>query len=85
MPEPDVPGVAFRPPPVELQPVLRAAIADAVAHIPPGKSGALVALVNDAGANAAIAARVGGVWAVQAWVKSWKGRADYGGVVRASW
>jgi hypothetical protein len=86
MPDTQVPGVAFRPPPVGLQPSLRAVVADAVAHIAPGKTGALVALVNEQGANAAVVARFGSVWDVQAWVgKSWKGSAQYGAVVRASW
>jgi hypothetical protein len=86
MPDLDVPGVAFRPPPVEMQPALKAVVADAVAHLAPGQSGALVVLANEAGANAAIVQRLGRGWDVQAWVgKSWKGSAQYGAVVRASW
>lgn len=86
MADPLVPGVAFRPPPVDLQESLQRAIADAVASIPPGKTGALVALVNEQGANAAVVARLGSAWEVQVWVgKSWKGSAEYGAALRASW
>jgi hypothetical protein len=80
-------GVAFREPPLDLQPTIRTAIADAVAQLEPGKTGALVGLVNEHGANAAIVARVGGTWEVQAWVgKMWKqGEISYGAAVRRSW
>ncbi len=87
MPESTLPGVAFTTPPADLQPSIQRAIADAVASIPPGKSGALVGLVNERGANAAIVAKLGQAWEVQAWIgKTWTGGAvQYGGVVRASW
>lgn len=80
------PGVVFRDPPVSLQPSLQRAIADAVASLEPGASGALVAVVNERGANAAIVAKVGGAWAVQAWVgKTWHEGVQYGAAVRRAW
>jgi hypothetical protein len=91
MSETTMPGVAFTPPPLDLQPQISRAIADAVRTLPEGSNGALVALANEQGANAAIVARVdtgyGWKWETQAWVgKTWKaGAVQYGGSVRASW
>ena len=87
VPDLGLPGVRFQPPPVDLQPSIQRAIADAVAKIPPDKSGALVGLVNEHGANAAVVTRLGKAWEVQAWIgKDWKGGAlQYGGLVRATW
>lgn len=84
--KPHVNGVQFKEPPATLQPSLRAAIAEAVASIPPGKSGAIVAVVNEKGANAAIVGKVGGIWDVQAWVgKTWTQDTQYGASVSAAW
>lgn len=89
MSEPTTPqrGVAFTAPPADLEPALARTIADAVAHLPDGKRGALVGLANEHGANAAVVTRLGGVWEVQAWIgKTWKaGPTQYGGSIRASW
>jgi hypothetical protein len=80
-------GVAFLEPPAALQPSIRAAIADAVASIPPGRSGALVSVVTETGVNAAIVARLGEHWDVQAWIgKDWHtAGVTYGARVRTSW
>jgi hypothetical protein len=80
-------GVAFAEPPADLQPALKTAIAEAVAQLAPGQHGALVGLVNEHGANAAVVARLAGTWEVQAWVgKSWReGAVAYGAAVRKSW
>jgi hypothetical protein len=80
-------GVAFREPPVALQPSLRAAIADAVATIPPGRNGALVGIATERGWNAAIVSKLADDWEVQAWVgKDWDAvGVTYGTVVRKSW
>ncbi len=85
VPEPT--GVAFREPPVALQPSIRAAIADAVAAIPPGRSGALVGIATEKGWNAAVVSKLGADWEVQAWVgKDWSAPGvSYGTVVRKSW
>ncbi len=81
------PGVQFTPPPVELQPAITRAIEAAVASIPPGKSGALVGIVNEYGANAALVTKLGGAWEVQAWIgKSWRAKdLQYGASVKAAW
>lgn len=80
-------GVQFQPPPVELQPAIQKAIAHAVASIPPGKSGALVGIANDYGVNAAVVAKLGAAWEVQAWIgKSWRAKdLQYGGQIKAVW
>lgn len=80
-------GVAFREPPVALQPSIRAAIADAVAAIPPGRNGALVGIATERGWNAAVVSKLGDDWEVQAWVgKDWQAPGvTYGTVVRKSW
>lgn len=81
------PGVAFNAPPETLQPSIRASIDSAIAALTPGKTVALVALANEHGTNAAIVARAGDVWTVEAWVgKEWKtGETQYGATVKASW
>lgn len=86
MSDPTAPGVAYVPPPSMLFGPIRQAIDKAVAEIEPTKRGALVAVANEEGANAAVVAKIGSVWTVQAWVgKTWKGSTNYGATVKASW
>jgi hypothetical protein len=81
-----VPGVAFVPPPdAHIGPIL-AAINRAVADLSPGSKGALVSVVNAHGANAAIVAKLGKEWVVQAFIgKAWSGPIEYGAAVKKEW
>ena len=80
-------GVALNAPPVG--PIMAAAskaIADATAQIPPGRTGALVAIGNEAGINLAVVQRIGGDFAVTAWIgRSWKGSLEYGAAAKLTW
>lgn len=82
----DLQGVAFNPPPeTHIGPIM-AAINAAASQLNPGSSGALVGIVNESGANAAIISKVGKGFVVEAWIgKSWKGSLDYGAAVKKEW
>lgn len=81
-----VPGVAFVPPPdAHIGPIL-AAINKAAADLSPGAKGALVSVINAHGANAAVIAKVGKGFVVQAFIgKSWGSSLDYGAAVKKEW
>lgn len=81
-------GVAtVEPPEDRLGPIMRA-VAQAVAELPKGTNGALVAIANEQGANLAVVSKLPGseAFAVQAWVgKRWDGPLDYGAAVKVTW
>lgn len=79
-------GVQFNAPPEDtLGPIMKA-INTAVQSLPSGVNGALVGTATGAGWNAAIVARVGHGWAVQAWIGSkWGDPIDVGGQVLKTW
>jgi hypothetical protein len=81
-----VPGVAFVPPPdAHIGPIM-AAINAATADLSPGANGALVSVINAHGANAAIVAKAGKGFVVEAWIgKSWGSSLDYGAAVKKEW
>lgn len=80
-------GVQFNTPPTNLIPDLQHSINNALSALPQDKSGALIILATEKGANAAVVARVNDTWSVQAWVgKSWGEKSiDAGAQVMASW
>jgi hypothetical protein len=79
-------GVVMTAPPERLIPDLRASMADALAQLRAGEQGALVAVATDAGVNAAVVARVGGDWQVQAWIgKRWGAHVQGGALVVRTW
>lgn len=83
-------AVLFTPPPATLVPDLRASINHALAALEPGEHGALVLVgTKDGDAvkfNAAVVARVGDGWAVQAWIgKTWGQSVDGGVSVMKTW
>lgn len=82
-----VSGVVFSAPPERLIPDITASISRAVAALPEGKHTAVVAVMTEVGANAAIVAKVGEDWRVQTWIgKSWGSSHINGGVeVMGSW
>lgn len=86
MPE-TISGVAFNAPPPDVLPGIMASIGKAVAALPPEKTGALVGLVNETGANAVIVTRLAGGWDVQAWIgKRWDtSGVQYGAALRKVW
>lgn len=79
-------GVQFIPPPTDrLGPIMRA-VHTAVDSLPEGANGAIVGLVNEAGANAAVVAKLDQQWVVTGWVgKKWGGSLEYGAAVRKTW
>ena len=81
-----VPGVAFVPPPdAHIGPIM-AAINAAAADLKPGSKGAIISVINANGANAAIVAKAGTGFVVEAWIgKSWGSSLDYGAAVKKEW
>lgn len=79
----DTKGVAFNPPPAERIGVISKAIDDAFAQIPADARGALIAVANEKGVNAALVTRGPKGFDVQTWIgKSWGGSLEYGAAVR---
>jgi hypothetical protein len=83
------PGVAYNPPPLAALPDIRKAIDSAMGTLSPGKSVALVGIVQGDGAgietNAAIVVKAGDDVNVIGWIgKSWKagGGVSYGAAVK---
>jgi hypothetical protein len=67
-------GVEMQVPPASIMPSISAALAKAVAEIPPDKSGALMGIVTERGVNLAVVHRVGDNFTVSAWIgRSWVG------------
>lgn len=67
---------------------IRTEVAKVLAEVPPGKTGAMVAVATPVGVNLAVAAKMENGWEVVGWVgKSWgKGKAiDYGAQVKKTW
>jgi hypothetical protein len=62
------------------------AIQNAMNSLPVGANGALVAVANEQGVNAAVVVRAGDHFAVTSWIgKSWKGSLEYGAATRVTW
>lgn len=81
-------GVALVEPPEDRIGPIMQAVAKAVAELPPGTNGALVAVANETGANLAVVSKLPDSDAlyVQAWVgKRWDGPLEYGAAVRVTW
>jgi hypothetical protein len=84
-------GVAMNIPPAELIPSITEAVNKAMAAIPAGATGALVAIYTPKGANLALAQKVGEHVKVTAWLgKTWApkpGEAawDYGAAATVTW
>lgn len=78
-------GVAFTAPPTEHLPSIKVAIDQALATLPPDKTVALVSVLNERGANAAVVGRVAGGWEVYGYIgKDWGADLRYGAAVRWS-
>jgi len=79
-------GVQFRPPPPEYLREVTSKISEAVAQIPAGKSGALIGVVTQRGANAVLVAKVRGDWQTMAYVgKSWGQPVEVGAAILKTW
>lgn len=79
-------GVAISTPPEILIPTLTASIEKACAALPSGRSGAIVALADTRGVNAAIVQKLGDHVRVVGWVgKSWGAPIAGGASIHASW
>ncbi len=84
-------GVAMVVPPAELIPSITEAVNKAMAAIPAGCSGALVAIVTPKGTNLALAQKVGDHVRVTAWMgKTWgptpgEPSWDYGAAATVTW
>lgn len=89
----DTPGVVHSigslppVPPGPIASMLKAQVHAALAEIPEGKQGALVAVATESGVNLVVAHRVGEKFRVAAWIgKSGWDKPINGGVeIRASW
>jgi hypothetical protein len=58
----------------------------ALAEVPAGKNGALVAVATEGGVNLAVAHRAGDDWTVAAWIgKDWRGPVEGGAYVKRTW
>jgi hypothetical protein len=89
-PLPSGPSVQFTSPPARLIPDLRKSINEAVATLAPSERGALVLVGTKQGDvvsfNAAVVARVGDGWAVQAFIgKRWGQPVEGGATVVKTW
>lgn len=79
-------GVAFTEPPEHLIPDIMGSINRAVAQLPPDANGALVAVADRSGVNAAVVAKIDESWRVTAWIgKSWGGPVEAGALVMKTW
>lgn len=80
------PGVAYAAPPAELLPAITGQISAALASLRPGSTGALVAIVTETGANAAIVAKLPHGWETIAYIgKRWGGPIEGGAAIRREW
>lgn len=69
---PSTTGVALNAPPVSILAQATKMVSEAVATIPPGSKGALVAIATEKGVNLALASKVGDHVEVTTWIgKSW--------------
>lgn len=80
-------GVALNAPPVgPIMAGVNKAISEAVASLPPGKQGGIVAVGNETGVNLAVVQKVGDSFAVTGWIgRSWKGTTVYGAAMQWTW
>lgn len=84
--QPSLRGVAFTAPPVAHLPSIRAALDQAIATLPPNRQIALISVLNERGANAAVVGRLEGGWEVYGYIgKEWAGSLQYGAAVRWSY
>ena len=74
-------------PPSMIRDTIKRKVDEALADIPPGKRGALVAVATEAGVNIAIAHRdPASGWQVAAWVgRNWSGAVSAGAEVKKTW
>lgn len=81
-----LPGVATNPPPASLLDAITRQVHEAVATLPPGANGGLVAVATTAGVNLAVVSKVGDHVDIQAWIgKDWQQPLEGGASVKVSW
>jgi hypothetical protein len=82
----NIPGVV-KMPPTAIRGAIRAAVADALAAIPPGQQSlAEVAVSLEDGVNLVYAHKVDGRWTAAAYVgRRWDGEIRAGAIVTATW
>lgn len=82
----DIPGVV-KTPPDQIRGAIRAAVAECLATIPPGKSGVVeVGVSLEHGVNLVYAHKVNDRWTAFSWVgRNWSGEITGGAQITASW
>jgi hypothetical protein len=82
----NVPGVSFTRPPDHLILDVSRVINDALKTLEPYKTLAVVTVITDKGANAALVAKFNDTWSVAGFMgKEWGGKVEGGAYIRASW